>query len=87
MATTPDPRAPGPDEGPPRMNSALPARKVVGSSLAVAIVQIVVWLNATLGGPPIPPEISGALTVLVSFAVGYWVRPGEHERILGAGQA
>lgn len=65
-----------------RMNSNAPSRKVTASVIAGALVQVLVWWNATVGGPEIPPEIVTALTVLVSFAVGYLTPPAPTENII-----
>lgn len=70
-----------------RMNSNAPSQKMTASVIAGAIVQILVWWNHESGGPPIPAEIAAALTVLVSFAVGYVVPPRSNEEIIDVHRA
>jgi uncharacterized membrane protein YhdT len=71
-----------------RMNSITPARKVSWSAFAGAVTAVVVWLlNAYVpeifqGWVKIPPEISSALVVIVSFVTGYQVAPGNNEQII-----
>jgi hypothetical protein len=54
-----------------RMASAAPSPKV----LAQAVTSVVVWVAAHYG-LDLDPEVSGALSVLLAFVVGYYVRPG-----------
>ncbi|MGJ5621398.1 hypothetical protein [Sulfitobacter sp. MF3-043] len=65
-----------------RMNSNRPVRKVTASMLAGAIVQLLLWLNGQMAGPTIPPEVQGALTILVSFVVAYMVPPASTEQVI-----
>lgn len=65
-----------------RMNSNRPVRKVTASMLAGAIVQLLLWLNGQMGGPALPPEVQGAMTVLVSFVVAYIVPPAPTEQVI-----
>lgn len=44
--------------------------KVWASTLAAAIVTIAAW-GASLVGVTLPPEVQGALTVIVVFVAGY----------------
>lgn len=67
---------------PSRMNSNLPSQKIWATTFSAALVQILVWLYEREGLPPIPVEVSGALTVLVSFAVGYLTPPGSREQVV-----
>ena len=67
---------------PSRMNSNLPAQKIWATTISAAVVQILVWLYQREGLPPIPVEVSGAVTVLVSFAVGYLTPPGNSEQVV-----
>lgn len=70
-----------------RMNSNRPVRKVTASALAGAIVQLLLWLNGQMGGPAIPPEVQGALTILVSFIVAYMVPPAPSEQVIKVSKA
>lgn len=46
--------------------------KVTASTLAAAIVTLIVW-GASMAGITIPVEAQGALTTLLVFAAGYAV--------------
>ena len=65
-----------------RMNSNFPAQKVTASAAAAAIVQLLIYVNSSRGGPPIPAEVSASLTVIVTFAVGWLVPPGSKEQAI-----
>ena len=65
-----------------RMGSNLPAAKVTAATLAAAVVQILVALNERTGGPEISAEVIGAITVLLTVAVGYLTPPGKNEQII-----
>lgn len=70
-----------------RMNSNAPSQKITVAALAGAIVQVLVWWNATNGGPDIPEHVVGGITVLVAFAVGYVVPPRASEAIINVQRA
>lgn len=65
-----------------RMNSNAPAQKVTASVVAGAIVQILAWYVPYAGGPTLPTEVTGALTILIALAVGYLTPPGSREEIV-----
>lgn len=67
-----------------RMQNAQPARKVIGGTLAAALTTIVVWgVNASgVMTDPIPAHISGALTTVLTFLVGYYLPPSENDQIV-----
>lgn len=46
------------------------SKKVWASTLAAAIVTLAAW-GANLAGVTLPPEVQGALTVIVVFIAGY----------------
>ena len=50
-----------------------PNKKVGAGALAGALSGILVWAMGGLGGIEIPPEIAVAFTVVIMFAVSYWV--------------
>ncbi len=62
-----------------------PARKVAASTLASAIVTILVWVvnNYQLlpQGKQVPDNVQGALVVLLTFVAGYITPPGEDESV------
>lgn len=59
-----------------RMETDFPARKVLASSLGVALVEILVWLIRT-NWPDlaIPDGVEAAMVVLAAFVLGYYVPP------------
>lgn len=67
-----------------RMITAMPARKVVGGSLAAAIATIVVWVvnSFVLKDNPLPPHVAGAILTVVTFVVGYYVPPASQDQIV-----
>ena len=46
--------------------------KVVGSTVAVAVVTILAWI-AGMFGIDVPAEIQGAASVVLVFIAGYWI--------------
>lgn len=67
-----------------RMTTAIPARKVMGGSLGAAISSLVIWGLQSLFTIEIPLPVHGAITVIVTFAVGYLVPPSERDQITTA---
>jgi len=59
------------------MNGKTPTRKVGASAIAGALSVIVVWALKDFGGIVAPPEISSAITTVISFVTGYWVSDPE----------
>lgn len=59
-----------------RMETDFPARKVLASSLGVALVEILIWLiRANWPNLNIPDGVETAMVVLVAFLLGYLVPP------------
>ena len=66
----------------------IPTNKTIGATVGSAVGVIIVWLiNEYLRTPqtPLPVGIEGAITVLVTFALGYFVPHGARESILVTG--
>lgn len=63
-----------------------PVRKVTAGALSSAIVTLVIWMLNTYVSPfdrrPIPAEIAGTLTTIVSFMISYAVPPGRDETVV-----
>jgi hypothetical protein len=69
LNTPPDPK-----------QSYLPSRKVGAGALAGALSVVLVWAlnNLVLTGPTkITGEVASAITTILTFAVGYFVRESE----------
>jgi hypothetical protein len=69
----------------PPAQTYVPTNKTIGSTVGSAVGVIVVWLINEYVRPldsPLPVEIQGAITVLVTFALGYLVPPGKREAVL-----
>lgn len=47
------------------------ASKVIGSTLGAALATVAIWLIEF--GVAIPDAVEGALVVIFTFAVGWWV--------------
>lgn len=65
-----------------RMQSNLPANKVTAAALAAAVVEILLWLNTSYGGPQIPTGVTSSLTVIVTLLAGYFMPPGRSDRVV-----
>ena len=65
MSTTTEARSP----------SAFPVRKVAAGGVAGAITTIIVWILSAAFKVDMPPEIAAAITVVLSFAAGYFIPP------------
>ena len=50
-----------------------PTRKVGFSAIAGALSIVLVWVLKTYGVSEIPPEVSSAMTTVISAIVGYFV--------------
>jgi hypothetical protein len=50
-----------------------PSRKVGASALAGALSVVVVWVFSDLADVEIPAMVASAITVILTFAVGYFV--------------
>ena len=48
--------------------------KVAGTALAGAIVTIGVWALGNFAHVTLPPDVTAALTVIVGFLTGYFVK-------------
>jgi hypothetical protein len=63
-----------------------PVRKVTAGALSGAIVTLVIWMLNTyvpmFNRRPIPAEITGTLTTIVSFMISYAVPPGRDETVI-----
>lgn len=57
--------------------SAAPTRKVVAGVLAGAMTTVGVWAAKQYGGVEMPPEVQGAITVLITAVVQYVVPDAE----------
>lgn len=55
------------------MNKTPVHDKVVAGSLGLAVAQVAVWLIETGLHEPLPFAVSSAITIIVSFACGYFV--------------
>lgn len=67
-----------------KMATAIPARKVLGSTFAGALTVILIYIinNAVLGpANPLPAEVAAALTTVVSALVGYYLPPAARDQI------
>ena len=64
--------------------TAAPSRKVAVGGVAGAMVTVVVFVLNNYLKPPIPADISTALTVILSFAASYWVPPAETDQVVPA---
>ena len=72
MSTTVEARSP----------SALPVRKVAAGGAAGAVTTIIVWILSAAFKIDIPPEIAAAITVVLSFAAGYFIPPAANDVVL-----
>jgi ABC-type enterobactin transport system permease subunit len=64
------------------MQTAIPARKVIGSALGAATATIVLYvLNTHVLTAPVPAEVGGALTTVVTFMVGYYLPPAPRDQV------
>lgn len=63
-----------------------PVRKVTAGALSGAVVTLVIWMLNTYVSPfdkkPIPAEITGTMTTIVSFLISYAVPPARNETIV-----
>lgn len=64
-----------------KSSSILPQHKVAVSGLAGAIACLLLYALDRFAGVSLPPAEASALTVIVHFVVGYWVRPQLHETV------
>jgi len=67
-----------------KTNTALPTRKVTASVLGSAITSILVFLLNTyvFRDNPITAEVGGAITILVTALLGYFVPPGSDDGVV-----
>ena len=66
-----------------RMKYAYPARKVLGSSLAVALTTLLlVGLDSYVLDDPLGCGATGAILALVALAAGYVTRPAPHDQVI-----
>lgn len=63
-----------------------PVRKVTAGALSGAVVTLIIWMLNTYVSPfdkkPIPAEITGTMTTIVSFLISYAVPPARKETIV-----
>ncbi len=69
-----------------RMSSGRPAQKVWAATIGAAVSTIIIWILNTfvLKGTPIPPEVTGAITVIITFLAGYITPPAAQDQIIPA---
>ena len=66
-----------------RMSTNAPAQNVVAASLGAALAQLIVHATSVLAPEvPFPPEVQGALTVLLTFAAGYLTPPAGRDTVV-----
>ncbi|MFG5382660.1 hypothetical protein [Yoonia sp. R2-816] len=65
----------------PRMQSKIPARKVVASSIGTALGVLVIYILETMFSLDIPTGVQGAIYTLTSFALGYITPPASIDQI------
>ena len=61
------------DKQPINQSSLVPTTKVTAGGVAGAITVLVVWILGMFN-VAVPPEVASAFTVIVSFAISYFVR-------------
>lgn len=67
-----------------KMKTNAPARKVVSGSLGAAVAGIVIYiLNTHVLNEPLPIEVTGFVTTVVVFLVGYFVPPSANDSLEG----
>lgn len=54
-----------------------PTRKVTGGAVAGAVSILLVWLLGVMG-IALPPEVSSAVTTLVTFVTSWFVKDAEN---------
>jgi putative flippase GtrA len=64
--------------------TAAPTRKVAVGGIAGAMVTVVVFVLNNYLKTPIPADVATALTVMLSFAVSYWVPPAPTDQVVPA---
>ena len=64
-----------------RMATSKPARKVIASSIGAAVATLVIWCIQIWFGVETPPPVQAAITVIVSFLLGYYVPPAPQDQI------
>ncbi len=68
-----------------RMQTKIPARKVTAGGLIGALVTILVWALNTFvlsAEQQITGEIAAAITTVITFLVGYFVRPSRIDNVI-----
>lgn len=65
----------GKHEAPINWRQLAPRRKVAAAGLGGAAAVLIVWVIG-LFGVELPPEVAGAITTVVGFAVAYLVPAG-----------
>jgi hypothetical protein len=69
--------------GPARMQSRLPARKVWVAAVANAAVALIAGIvNGIADGTPISGEIAGSAMTVISFLLSYFVPPAKDDQIV-----
>ena len=64
-----------------KMQSAAPARKVTAAALGAAVTTIIVWVLNEHAEAEITLAISGAITTVVAFFLGYLVPPSRRDQV------
>jgi hypothetical protein len=67
--------------------SAFPVRKVAAGGVAGALTTIIVWILSVAFKIDIPPEIAAAITVVLSFAAGYFIPPAANDVVVSPAPA
>jgi hypothetical protein len=67
--------------GPVKQASAAPIRKVAVGAVASAIAVLVIWALTVFAKIAIPPEVAGAIAVIVYAIVAYIVPPAEQDQV------
>jgi hypothetical protein len=68
-----------------RMQTKIPVRKVTAGALIGALVTILVWALNTFvlsAEQQITGEIAAALTTVITFVVGYFIRPSQIDTVI-----
>ena len=68
-----------------RMQTKIPTRKVTAAGLIGALVTILVWVLNTFvlsAEQQITGEIAAALTTVLTFMVGYFIRPSQIDNVI-----
>lgn len=66
-----------------RMKNAIPARKVITSTLASAVATVVIWaLDTYLLDPDMPAAVAGSVLTICTALVGYYTPPSAEDQVV-----